>query len=209
MVGGALGLLSGWVFAGRSGELIPQLDAGDFALNMTLDPGSSLAESIQLTRQAQRILKRKFPDVLQIVGKIGTSQIPTDPLSLEDSDQIIILKDRTVSVLAHLPDTGPDAARVATLLPGQYVSARIITGRTPQRTLSEGAIVPGGEVSYAYYQVKADAKGSTYHRFSLRPGATDQGQVAVRLLDKLTDTTRLVVKGAYFLDAERSKGEGE
>ena len=115
---------------------------------------------------------------------------------------------RTVSVHAHLHDTGPEAAATAALLPGQYVSARILTGRTPQRTLPEDALVPGGEVSYAYYQVKSDDKGSTFRRFSLRPGATDQGQVAVRLLDKLSDTTHLVTKGAYFLDAERSKGQG-
>ncbi|MFD2720869.1 efflux RND transporter periplasmic adaptor subunit [Hymenobacter monticola] len=115
---------------------------------------------------------------------------------------------RTVPVHAHLHDTGPDAAATATLLPGQYVSARILTGRTPQRTLPEDALVPGGEVSYGYYQVKSDASGSTFRRFSLRPGATDQGQVAVSLLDKLPDTTRLVIRGAYFLDAERSKGQG-
>ncbi|MCC3155283.1 efflux RND transporter periplasmic adaptor subunit [Hymenobacter sp. BT770] len=114
----------------------------------------------------------------------------------------------TVSIHAHLHETGPDAAATAALLPGQYVSARILTGRTPQRTLPEDALVPGGEVSYAYYQVKTDAKGSTFRRFSLRPGATDQGQVAVRSLDKLADTTHLVVKGAYFIDAERSKGQG-
>jgi cobalt-zinc-cadmium efflux system membrane fusion protein len=115
---------------------------------------------------------------------------------------------RTVPVHAHLHNTGPDAAATAALLPGQYVSARILTGRTPQRTLPEDALVPGGEVSYAYYQTKSDATGSTFRRFSLRPGATDQGQVAVRPLNKLTDTTHLVVKGAYFLDAERSKGQG-
>ena len=115
---------------------------------------------------------------------------------------------RTVSLHAHLPDAGPAAAATAALLPGQYVSARILTGRAPQRTLPEDALVPGGEASYAYYQVKADAQGSTFRRFRLRPGATDQGQVAVRPLDQLADTTRLVVQGAYFLDAERSKGQG-
>jgi len=96
VVGVAVGLLvlGGFVFSRLGGEFIPQLDEGDFAMNMTLAPGSSLAESIQLTSQAQRILKSKFPEVIQIVGKIGTSEIPTDPMSLEDSDQMIILKDR-------------------------------------------------------------------------------------------------------------------
>ena len=95
VVGVALALLAlgGFVFSRLGGEFIPQLDEGDFAMNVTLAPGSSLEESILLTSRIQRILKSKFPEVLQIVGKIGTSEIPTDPMSLEDSDQMIILKD--------------------------------------------------------------------------------------------------------------------
>ena len=103
VVGVALALLGlgGLVFSRLGGEFIPQLDEGDFALNMTLAPGSSLAESIALTSRVQRILKSKFPEVLQIVGKIGTSEIPTDPMSLEDSDQMVILKDRADWTSAH------------------------------------------------------------------------------------------------------------
>ena len=56
--------------------------------------------------------------------------------------------------------------------------------------------------------MRTDDKGSTFPRFSLRPGPVDQGQVAVRPLDKLSDTTHLVLKGAYFLDAKHSKGQG-
>ncbi|GAB3869475.1 CusA/CzcA family heavy metal efflux RND transporter [Hymenobacter segetis] len=95
VVGVAVGLLAlgGFVFSRLGGEFIPQLDEGDFAMNVTLAPGSSLDESILLTSRIQRILKSKFPEVLQVVGKIGTSEIPTDPMSLEDSDQMIILKD--------------------------------------------------------------------------------------------------------------------
>ena len=96
VLGGAVGLLAlgGFVFSRLGGEFIPQLDEGDFAMNVTLAPGSSLQESILLTSRIQRILKRQFPEVIQVVGKIGTSEIPTDPMSLEDSDQMIILKDR-------------------------------------------------------------------------------------------------------------------
>ncbi|GAB3580124.1 CusA/CzcA family heavy metal efflux RND transporter [Hymenobacter daeguensis] len=95
VVGVAVGLLAlgGFVFSRLGGEFIPQLDEGDFAMNVTLSPGSSLDESILLTSRIQRILKSQFPEVLQVVGKIGTSEIPTDPMSLEDSDQMIILKD--------------------------------------------------------------------------------------------------------------------
>ncbi|MBJ6108189.1 CusA/CzcA family heavy metal efflux RND transporter [Hymenobacter sp. BT523] len=95
VVGVAVGLLAlgGFVFSRLGGEFIPQLDEGDFAMNVTLAPGSSLDESILITGRIQRILKSQFPEVLQVVGKIGTSEIPTDPMSLEDGDIMIILKD--------------------------------------------------------------------------------------------------------------------
>ena len=98
---GALLGLGGLAFARLGGEFIPQLDEGDFAVNVTLAPGSSLAQSIATTSQVQRILLRKFPEVVQVVGKIGTSEIPTDPMSVEDSDQIIILKERNAWTSAH------------------------------------------------------------------------------------------------------------
>ncbi len=103
VVGGAVALLivGGLVFTRLGGEFIPQLDEGDFAVNVTLAPGSSLAQSIATTSQIQRILLRKFPEVVQVVGKIGTSEIPTDPMSLEDSDQMVILKDRSAWTSAH------------------------------------------------------------------------------------------------------------
>ncbi|MDO7875821.1 CusA/CzcA family heavy metal efflux RND transporter [Hymenobacter sp. ASUV-10] len=97
VVGGALALLvlGGWLFTRLGGEFIPQLDEGDFAVNVTLAPGSSLAQSIATNNQVQKILLRNFPEITQVVAKIGTSEIPTDPMSLEDGDQMIILKDRS------------------------------------------------------------------------------------------------------------------
>ena len=97
VVGAAVALLvlGGFLFSRLGGEFIPQLDEGDFALNVTLPPGSSLAQSIATTSRVQQILLKKFPEVEQVVGKIGTSEIPTDPMSFEDSDQMIILKDRS------------------------------------------------------------------------------------------------------------------
>ncbi|GAB3288617.1 efflux RND transporter permease subunit [Hymenobacter tenuis] len=94
VAGAALGLLvlAGIVFARMGGEFIPQLDEGDFAVYVGLPPGSSLAQSIATSTQVQKILLNTFPEVEQVVSKIGTSEIPTDPMSLEDSDQIVVLK---------------------------------------------------------------------------------------------------------------------
>ena len=97
VVGAAVALLvlAGFIFSRMGGEFIPQLDEGDFAVNVTLAPGSSLTQAVATTSKVQRILMRQFPEIEQIVGKSGTSEIPTDPMSFEDSDQMVILKDRS------------------------------------------------------------------------------------------------------------------
>ncbi|TVT42610.1 CusA/CzcA family heavy metal efflux RND transporter [Hymenobacter setariae] len=91
----ALLVLAGFLFAGMGGEFIPQLDEGDIALNVTLAPGSSLTQTVATNTKVQQILLKQFPEIEQIVGKSGTSEIPTDPMSMEDSDEMIILKDRS------------------------------------------------------------------------------------------------------------------
>lgn len=106
----------------------------------------------------------------------------------------------TITVHAHL-ETGAEA-----LLPGQFVAAHIQTGRHRQRTLPEGAIVEAGELSYAFVRQLQTDVGSTFRRLRVRTGATQYGDVAVTLLDPVADTTQLVRQGAYFLNAEMSKG---
>ena len=61
---------------------------------MTLIPGSSLSQSIASSTKAEKILLDNFPEVKTVVSKIGTAEIPTDPMSIEDADIMIILKDK-------------------------------------------------------------------------------------------------------------------
>lgn len=41
------------------------------------------------------MLLEKFPEVEKVVGKTGSSEIPTDPMPIEASDMMVILKDRS------------------------------------------------------------------------------------------------------------------
>lgn len=93
---GALGLvvISLFVFNRLGGEFIPELDEGDFATNLTIRQGSNLSQSIALSDQAARILMKEFPEVKEVVGKIGSSEIPTDPMPMESQDLIIVMKER-------------------------------------------------------------------------------------------------------------------
>jgi cobalt-zinc-cadmium resistance protein CzcA len=78
---------------GRLGaEFIPTLDEGDFAMQMTLPAGSSLSSSIEASTQAQQILISRFPEIKHVVAKIGTAEVPTDPMAVEDADVMIIMK---------------------------------------------------------------------------------------------------------------------
>jgi cobalt-zinc-cadmium resistance protein CzcA len=38
------------------------------------------------------MIKEKFPEVINVVSKIGSGEIPTDPMPIESGDLIITLK---------------------------------------------------------------------------------------------------------------------
>ncbi len=80
------------LFTRLGAEFIPTLDEGDFAMQMTLPAGSSLTKSIDISLQAEKVLKEKFPEVRHVVAKIGTAEVPTDPMSVEDADVMIVMK---------------------------------------------------------------------------------------------------------------------
>lgn len=77
------------------GEFIPELEEGDFAVETRVLQGSSLDVSIKASKEAARILLKNFPEVEKIVAKIGSGEVPTDPMPIDAQDLMIILKDRT------------------------------------------------------------------------------------------------------------------
>ncbi len=88
-------VLSAAAFFFMGAEFIPSLSEGDFAVETRLKTGSSLNESIKVTQQASRILLDQFPEVKECVGKIGTTEIPLDPMPIEACDLMVILKPRS------------------------------------------------------------------------------------------------------------------
>lgn len=88
----ALLVVSVFMFTRMGGEFIPQLDEGDFAVDTRTLTGSSLSETVDATLKAERLLLKKFPEVEQVVAKIGSGEIPTDPMAIEAADQMVILK---------------------------------------------------------------------------------------------------------------------
>ncbi|MES2777448.1 MAG: CusA/CzcA family heavy metal efflux RND transporter [Bacteroidota bacterium] len=80
------------VFRNLGGEFIPTLEEGDYAINFRTAPGSSLNMAIETSTKLEKILLAKFPEVIEVVAKIGSAEIPTDPMPIETGDLIVILK---------------------------------------------------------------------------------------------------------------------
>jgi cobalt-zinc-cadmium resistance protein CzcA len=76
------------------GEFIPALEEGDFAVDTRVLTGSNLNTTIENTTKAAHILKTHFPEVEKVVTKIGSGEVPTDPMPMEASDMMVILKDK-------------------------------------------------------------------------------------------------------------------
>lgn len=97
---GILMVVTIFVFARMGGEFLPQLQEGDYAFHCILPQGASLSQSIETSMQAERIIK-SFPEVVQVVGKTGSAEIPTDPMPPEASDLIIVLKNKKDWTTTH------------------------------------------------------------------------------------------------------------
>ena len=80
------------LFTRLGAVFIPNLEEGDLAMQMTVPAGSSLSQSIAASTKAEAILLANFPEVTGVVSKIGTAEIPTDPMAVEDADIMILMK---------------------------------------------------------------------------------------------------------------------
>lgn len=83
------------ILSNLGGEFIPALEEGDFAVETRVLSGSNLNTSIESSQKAAHILKSKFPEVIKVVTKIGSGEVPTDPMPMDAADMMIILKDKS------------------------------------------------------------------------------------------------------------------
>lgn len=101
------------------GEFIPALEEGDFAVETRLLTGSNVSASIEYTQKAARIIKQQFPDIEKIVTKIGSGEIPNDPMPIEAADLMIIMKDKKEWTSAStFPEMAEKMSNALKQLPG-------------------------------------------------------------------------------------------
>jgi cobalt-zinc-cadmium resistance protein CzcA len=101
------------------GEFIPKLEEGDFAVETRVLSGSSINTTLDATQKASKLLIERFPEIEKIVTKIGAGEIPTDPMTMDASDLMIILKDKEDWVSAKTFDALADTmGKVMAQVPG-------------------------------------------------------------------------------------------
>lgn len=85
-------LFSLWIFNNIGGEFIPTLEEGDLTVEISMMQGASLTQTVETFTKAEALLKKKFPEIRQIVTRIGSAEIPTDPMPIERGDMMLQMK---------------------------------------------------------------------------------------------------------------------
>lgn len=75
-------------------EFLPRLEEGALTVTTTKLPGISLESAIATQTMVEKTL-RKYPEVETVTTLGGSSEIPTDPMGVEQSDTFIILKPKS------------------------------------------------------------------------------------------------------------------
>lgn len=108
-----------FVFRTMGGEFIPTLQEGNFSVEMRLIPGSSLSQTIKTTIQVENILKKDFPEVKEVVSRIGVTSIPTDPDPIETAMLTIVLKDKSQWInVDNYTDLANEMKEALAVIPG-------------------------------------------------------------------------------------------
>ncbi len=112
-------VFTGILFSKMGGEFVPTLDEGDFVIQPVLKTGTSLSKTVEMTTRMENILIHSFPEIDQIVCRIGAAEVPTDPMSMEEIDMIIKLKPRKEWISANSKEELADKFKEAlSIIPG-------------------------------------------------------------------------------------------
>ncbi|WP_026451582.1 CusA/CzcA family heavy metal efflux RND transporter [Aequorivita capsosiphonis] len=115
-------IITGFVFSTMGSEFIPTLDEGDFVIQPVLKTGTSLSNTIEITTQIEKILVDNFPEVDQAVTRLGAAEVPTDPMSMEQTDVMVTLKPKSEWVSAKSKNELADKFKEAlSVIPGMEV----------------------------------------------------------------------------------------
>jgi cobalt-zinc-cadmium efflux system membrane fusion protein len=92
-----------------------------------------------------------------------------------------------------------------TLLPGMYVEARVKIDNNSTTALPSEAIVNNGNDHFIFISTGKNM----FQQIKVNIGTSDLGFTEVKVIDPVPDNAKVVIKGAYYLLSELTKGSGE
>src|SRR5205814_9614646 len=75
-------------------EFMPRLDEGDILVETKKLPGVSLTDSVAISKRIEERL-RKFPEIADVVIKIGRPDFATEAMGINEGDTYLILKPKS------------------------------------------------------------------------------------------------------------------
>lgn len=87
-------IFSLFIFNNLGGEFVPTLEEGDLAVEIAMKQGTSLTKVVEMFSKVEKILKDNFPEIEQVVTKIGSAEIATDPMPIERGDMMLAMKQK-------------------------------------------------------------------------------------------------------------------
>ncbi|MDB6138771.1 MAG: czcA [Verrucomicrobiaceae bacterium] len=90
----AVALFAGslWLFNQLGAEFVPRLDEGSITAMLYKPVGMSLEESVKTDLEVEQRLLAEFPEIARIFSRIGTSEVATDPMPVNESDVYLFYK---------------------------------------------------------------------------------------------------------------------
>jgi cobalt-zinc-cadmium resistance protein CzcA len=82
------------LFSKMGAEFVPELDEGDMTIQMIRSISAGLDASLDLQLKSEKVLVEKFPEIVTIFSRIGTSEVAMDPMGPNLADTFIMLKPR-------------------------------------------------------------------------------------------------------------------
>ncbi|MFC4233319.1 efflux RND transporter periplasmic adaptor subunit [Parasediminibacterium paludis] len=110
-------------------------------------------------------------------------------------------EDKQQAIIAH----AKIEEQTETLLPGMYVEARIQIDNYKANALPDDAVVSNGDEHYIYVEIKKNH----YKQIAVAKGVSDLGFTEIKPLEEIPAKAIVVIKGAYYLLSQLTKGSGE
>ena len=92
------------------------------------------------------------------------------------------------------------------LIPGMYIQGKIQVDSTRTAALPKNAIIKEGDKFYVF-SVEKENEDWSFKPLEIIPGVSDEDWTAVHFMSEVTPHTKLALNNAYYLIAEKNKGE--